>query len=150
MNKLKFLLNIYLVCFSIYLMSQNATHERDSLQIMNVMQMQENAWNSGNIDLFMEGYLKSNSVVFSGSNGPVYGWEETKKKYLKSYPNKKSMGNLSFKINSLNSVTNEVSLMIGEYFLKRSDDDSSGYFTLLWKKIDDKWFIVSDHTSAKQ
>ena len=114
------------------------------------MQMQENAWTSGNIDLFMEGYLKSNSVVFSGSNGPVYGWEETKKKYLKSYPNKKSMGNLSFKINSLNSVTNEVSLMIGEYYLKRSDDDSSGYFTLLWKKIDDKWFIVSDHTSAKQ
>ena len=79
----------------------------------------KNAWNSGNIDLFMEGYLKSNSVVF-GSNGPVYGWGRKTKKYLKSYPNKKSMGNLSFKINSLNSVTNEVSLMIGEYYLKRS------------------------------
>ena len=130
-----------------YLMSQNATHEKDSLQIMNVMQMQENAWNS-DIDLFMEGYLKSNSVVF-GSNGPVYGWGRNKKKILKSYPNKKSMGNLSFKINSLNSVTNEVSLMIGEYFLKGVMMIHLDIL-LLWKKIDGKWFIVSDHTSAKK
>jgi len=150
MNKLKFLLSLYFFCFSSYLMSQNAISEKDSLQIMSVMLEQEKAWNMGNIDLFMEGYLKSNSIVFSGSNGPVYGWEKTKEKYIKNYPNKKSMGILTFKINTLKSVTSKVSLLIGEYHLRRSDDDSYGYFTLLWKKIDGKWLIISDHTSAKQ
>ena len=38
--------------------------------------------------------------------------------------------------------------LIGEYYLKRSTEDSYGHFTLLWKKVDDNWLIVSDHTSA--
>ena len=31
----------------------------------------------------MEGYLKSQSLVFSGSSGPIYGWEATRNRYKK-------------------------------------------------------------------
>ena len=42
----------------------------------------------------------------------------------------------------------DIAFLIGEYYLTRSTENSNGYFTLFWKKIDNKWLIISDHTSA--
>ena len=150
MNLLKLFLLVSIFSFSCYLSSQHNIYEGDSLNIMKVMSMQEKAWNQGDIDSFMEGYLESDFLVFSGSNGPVYGWNDTKEKYKKSYPSKEIMGNLSFVVKNIKSISFDVALMIGEYQLKRSGGDSSGHFTLVWKKIDNKWLIVSDHTSSSK
>ena len=46
--------------------------KKDSLDIINVMQLQENAWNNGDIDLFMKGYIKSEDLVFSGKSCLLY------------------------------------------------------------------------------
>ena len=62
------------------------------------MKIQEIAWNNGDIDTFMEGYLKSEELVFSGKSGPVYGWDNTKKRYHISYPNTQVMGELKFTV----------------------------------------------------
>jgi len=115
---------------------------------MKVMSLQQDAWNKGDIDSFMQGYLKSDELVFSGKSGPVYGWENTKKRYYSSYPNTKIMGKLNFTIKKIRSLSSNSAYLIGEYYLKRSGEDSNGHFTLLWKKIDSNWLIVSDHTSA--
>ena len=37
--------------------------------------------------------------------------------------------------------------VIGKWSLARESKPISGYYTLLWKKINGKWLIVSDHTS---
>lgn len=128
--------------------SQNKIPVKDSLSIMKVMSFQQDAWNKGDIDSFMQGYLKSDELVFSGKSGPVYGWENTKKRYYSSYPNTKIMGKLNFTIKKIRSLSSNSAYLIGEYYLKRSGEDSNGHFTLLWKKIDSNWLIVSDHTSA--
>ena len=133
---------------SLNIFSQNKISVKDSLSIMNVMIFQQDAWNQGDIDSFMEGYLKSDELVFSGKSGPVYGWENTKNRYYSSYPNTKVMGKLNFTIKKIRSVSLNTAYLIGEYYLKRSGEDSWGHFTLLWKKIDSNWLIVSDHTSA--
>ena len=128
--------------------SQNKIPVKDSLSIMKVMNLQQDAWNKGDIDSFMQGYLKSDELVFSGKSGPVYGWENTKNRYYSSYPNTKVMGKLNFTIKKIRSLSLNTAYLIGEYYLKRSGEDSWGHFTLLWKKIDSNWLIVSDHTSA--
>ena len=128
--------------------SQNKIPVKDSLSIMKVMSLQQDAWNKGDIDSFMQGYLKSDELVFSGKSGPVYGWENTKKRYYSSYPNTNIMGKLNFTIKKIRSLSYNSAYLIGEYYLKRSGEDSNGHFTLLWKKIDSNWLIVSDHTSA--
>jgi hypothetical protein len=115
---------------------------------MNVMSLQEKAWNNGNIDSFMDGYIKSDELVFSGKNGPVYGWYNTKQRYYNSYPNTKIMGKLKFDVKKIRSISKNSAYLIGEYYLKRSIEDSYGHFTLIWKKINDKWLIISDHTSS--
>jgi ketosteroid isomerase-like protein len=115
---------------------------------MKVMKFQENAWNNGDIAAFMEGYLKSEELVFSGKSGPVYGWDNTKKRYYISYPNTQVMGKLKFTVKKIRLVSSNTAFLIGEYYLKRTTQDSNGHFTLLWKKVNNNWLIISDHTSA--
>ena len=71
--------------------------EKDSLKILNVLEQQRIAWNDNNINEFMKGYLKSDKLVFSGSNGPVFGRNFVKDRYLKTYSTKELMGDL-FKV----------------------------------------------------
>jgi len=152
MKKLVLLLFIPLLSFGQVsyddTMSIESVSAKDSIDIMKVMKFQENAWNSGDINSFMEGYIKSDELVFSGKSGPVYGWNETRNRYLKNYPDTQTMGQLKFTVNKIRSVSSDVAFLIGEYYLTRSTEDSYGHFTLFWKKINNKWIIISDHTSA--
>ena len=128
--------------------AQDLISVKDSLSIMKVMNLQQVAWNNGDIDSFMKGYLKSKELVFSGQSGPIYGWENTRKRYYSSYPNTQIMGKLNFTVKKIRLISLNSAYLIGEYYLKKSTEDSYGHFTLLWKKVDDNWLIVSDHTSA--
>ncbi len=56
------------------------------------------AWNRGDIDGYMLGYWKSDSLVFVGKTAPVYGWQSTLERYKKAYPGKAAMGELTFDI----------------------------------------------------
>ncbi len=135
---------LFIVFTSSY--SQNLK-EKDSLKILNVLEQQRIAWNDNNINKFMQGYLKSEKLVFSGSNGPVFGWNFVKDRYLKKYSTKELMGDLSFEINDLFLLTKKVAILLGKFNLQRKNEKLSGYFTLIFKKINGNWYIVSDHTS---
>lgn len=120
----------------------------DKTAILQVLKKQELSWNNGDIDLFMEGYWKSDSLVFIGKSGAKYGWNTTLNNYKKSYPTPEIMGKLSFEIQKLEMISTDMAFIIGKYTLVRKQDQPSGYFTLLWKKIGGKWYIISDHTSG--
>lgn len=130
------------------LQMQAQTFQKDSLALVSVLQAQEKAWNAYDIDTFMEGYWKSPNLVFCSSGGPVYGWNATKKRYKQAYDNQEKMGKLQFTILNVQALTNNVMQLIGRFQLSRKPKNTSGYFTLLWKRIDGEWKIVSDHTSA--
>jgi len=120
----------------------------DEKAILDVMAMQESAWSAGDLDTFMEGYWKSEDLVFVGRNGPQYGWQTTLDNYKKGYPDKSAMGKLKFEVVRMTRISDDAYSMIGMYTLIRAEDQPSGYFTLVWKKIKNKWLIVSDHTSG--
>lgn len=119
---------------------------KDKEEIINVMNQQELAWNEGDIEQFMEGYWKSDSLMFIGKNGIKYGWQTTLDNYIKSYPDRAAMGKLEFDILKL-EVNENSAYMLGKWKLLRKEDTPNGYFTLYWKKIDSKWVITIDHTS---
>ena len=137
---------IFLIITSTNSYSQSLK-EKDSLKILNVLEQQRIAWNDNDINEFMKGYLKSDKLVFSGSNGPVFGWNFVKDRYLKKYSTKELMGDLSFEINDLFLLTKKVAILLGKFNLQRKNEKLSGYFTLIFKKINGNWYIVSDHTS---
>ena len=144
---INFKLIIFLL-FTFFLKAQSKVSLEDSISISQILKYQENAWNEGDIDKFMEGYLKSDKIVFTGSNGSIYGWEETKKRYLNKYSNRTLMGSLNFSIIDFQKLSDNIIQMQGSFYLKRKIDDSKGFFSLIWKKEDEKWYIISDHTSV--
>lgn len=141
MKKISIVLFICLACTSVF--AQN----KDEKAIRDLMAAQVIAWNSGNIDAFMEGYWKSDSLLFVGSKGPTYGWQTTLENYKKRYPDTTVMGKLDFDILQVRLLSAENAFVLGKWHLARSIGDVGGYYTLLFRKIKGKWVIVADHTS---
>lgn len=116
-------------------------------EIEKVIAMQEQAWNEGNLEKFMEGYWNSDSLSFVGKNGVTYGWKATLANYKKGYPDKEAMGKLTFILLKKERLGPKSYMVLGKWHLKRTKDEVGGHFTLIWKKIKGKWVIISDHTS---
>ncbi|WPP50644.1 YybH family protein [Catalinimonas niigatensis] len=125
--------------------SENQSADQEAIK--SIMDNQVSCWNQGNLDCFMEGYLPSDSLMFIGKEGIVYGYQNTLDRYHKSYPDKDAMGTLSFNVIHLNRLSPAYYSMIGQWMLDRKEDDLQGYFTLLFKKINGQWFIIKDHSS---
>ena len=132
------------------LFSQKQVSQKDSLVIINILSKQQDDWNRGDIDTFMQGYLKSDKLVFSGASGPIYGWEETRNRYKKTYSDRQKMGKLKFGVLNIIGLSPNVIQLQGKYFLKRTIEDAQGYFTLNWIRNNNQWYIISDHTSASK
>ncbi len=114
--------------------------------IRKVLDLQVTAWNQGNLDEFMKGYWKSDSILFIGSK-ITSGWDSTLIRYKKGYPNLAAMGKLRFEILRMDFISVDSYLVTGKYFLARAKDNPSGIFTLLFRKKKGNWVIVYDHTS---
>ena len=99
--------------------------------IRNTMADQEVAWNKGNLEAFMEGYWKSDSLRFIGSKGLTYGWQQTLDNYKKGYPDADAMGQLKFTILSVEQMADNCAFVVGKWQLTRKKGDVSGHYTLL-------------------
>lgn len=115
--------------------------------IREVMRLQEDAWNKGDLKGFMEGYWNSAELLFIGSKGVSNGWQTTLENYQKSYPNPEAMGKLTFEILKVELVGKDGAWLVGKWALKREKDTPNGHFLLIWRKIKGKWYIIADHSS---
>ena len=118
----------------------------DEMAIRKVLSNQVAAWNSGNIEKFMEGYWISDSMMFIGKS-VTYGWHKTLDNYKKRYPDTTAMGKLSFNLLDFKPLSPVYYFVVGKWYLQRSIGNLEGYFTLLFKKIKGQWFITADHSS---
>ena len=130
----------------VYVLIPFALHSQAEEAIKAILMEQQEAWNKGDIPAFMEHYWQSAKLEFIGSSGPIYGWEATKERYLKTYPDQEAMGQLTFTIKNINRRSAKVYSVVGKFELARNSDDLSGYFLLVWQKIKGRWLIVSDCT----
>jgi ketosteroid isomerase-like protein len=115
--------------------------------IRNTLARQTAAWNSGNLQEFMNGYWQNDSLMFIGKSGITYGWTNTLNNYKKSYPDTAAMGKLHFDILSIKKLSGKYQHVVGKWFLTRSIGNVGGHFTLLFKKIHGIWQVVADHSS---
>ena len=142
MRKYIFLL---LACFVSSLLF--AQQNKDVKEITDLMNRQTVSWNKGNLDEFMTGYWKNDSLMFIGKSGLTYGYANALNNYKKNYDSADKMGKLFFEILKVKKLSAEYCWVLGKFFLKRSVGDVGGTYTLLFKKINGKWLIIADHTS---
>ncbi len=142
-RKLAVLLGCYFV-HSCFAWAQSAD---DRAAIQSIMDQQVRCWNAGDLDCFMEGYWRSDSLMFIGKTGITYGYDSTLANYRKRYPGRAAMGTLHFDLLSLEALSEEACFMVGRWSLQRSIGDLGGHFTLLFRRLGGQWRIVKDHSS---
>ena len=124
-----------------------ATAQKEEAQIRNLLAVQTEAWNRGNLEDFMQTYWKSDSLMFIGKNGIKWGWQATLDNYRKGYPDTAAMGKLSFDILVVKKLSPDYYYVVGKWMLRRTIGDLSGHYNLLLRKLNGRWVIVADHSS---
>ena len=132
---------------SFFLFTTASAQSKDELLIRNAMNEQLTAWNTGDIDRFMTTYWQSDSLKFIGKSGITYGWQKTLDNYKRNYPDTAAMGKLDFNLIEVKRLSVLYYSVVGKWHLARSIGDIQGHFTLLFKKVKNKWVIVMDHSS---
>lgn len=135
----------------IFILAFGQTHAQtasDRRAILAILNRQTADWNAGRVEAFMNGYWQSDSLTFVGKVGVTKGYEGTLASYKKRYPDRATMGTLKFDILKLEFQASGVAYVIGRWHLTRPQvGDVGGHYTLLWRKINRRWVIVSDHSS---
>lgn len=140
-------ISMLMILFFLLLNTLASAQSKNEIAIRKVLQTQENAWNSGQLEKFMQGYWKNDSLIFIGKSGITYGWQKTLDNYIKVYPDTAVMGQLTFTLFQLKPIAVDYYFVFGKWHLQRSIGNIEGYFTLLFKKISGRWLIVVDHSS---
>lgn len=141
----------YFIAFTvlfIFSCQSNPDSKQAKMDIARVIFDQQNAWNKGDIEGYMQGYIKSDSLRFASGGNVSYGWKTTLDRYEKGYPDKETMGELTFSNIDIEFISKDAALVFGKWELERSNDHPWGLFTLLFKRTENGWRIVHDHTSS--
>ncbi len=123
-----------------------ADNEQDVRQ---VLVDQAAAWNRGDVRGFMSFYWQSPHLRFGSGNSITYGFEPTQKRFLDKYNTPEKMGKLEYEILEVTRFDDNQVQLFGRWKLLRDHDKPNGLLTLNLKKIDNRWLIVSDHTSSE-
>ncbi|GLP97813.1 YybH family protein [Paraferrimonas sedimenticola] len=135
---------VLLVCL---ILSFGAKADDANQQIRVLLQTQVKAWNSGDIESFMEAFWADPRLRFISRGKVRYGWQSAYEAYLRNYPDRDAMGRLSFNIELIDLLNADQAIVVGRWQLVRKDDQPNGIFTLVLQRFDGGWRIIHDHTS---
>lgn len=140
-----------LVCFPAFAQQpQLTTIPKQELDIIKVILAQEAAWNRGDLEGFSEAYKNSPDTLFI-TNAVNRGFEGMLGAYKRDYPNKATMGTLSFSELEAHPLDERFAVVIGRYHLERGKKEggnADGLFSLVLEKTDKGWKIIVDHTTG--
>ena len=106
------------------------------------------AWNDGDLDAFMADYASATSTSFMTFDGPVYGPEQIRAGYAPAFGIDASRDSLRFEELRIRRLPPLIGLATGKYILHNNDQvTSTGWFTLVLRRVSDGWRIVHDHSS---
>jgi ketosteroid isomerase-like protein len=119
-------------------------------EIQSVLHAQQDAWNRGDIDAFMNGYARSPSTVFIAADEVRRGWETVRARYRQKYSDRTKMGTLRFSDVEIMPLSPDAAVVLGRWRLTRANDEPHGRFTLIFRRLPEGWRIVHDHTSGEK
>ena len=119
------------------------------------MDAQVAAWNRGDIDGFMQGYVDSPETTFIG-NTIARGYAPILARYHAAYRTRAEMGTLRFdelavRLLPCGDGRAEYAVVTGRFHLTRTQHGAAakdaGVFSLIWHRETGGWKILLDHTS---
>lgn len=126
----------------------NKLESKSIADIRAVLDSQSSAWNRGEVEGYMDGYVRSGNTVMVSGDNVTRGWQTITDRYKKNYNSREKMGTLTFSDLEINLLGSSTALVIGRWHLKRAADEPQGRFTLIFQKTKQGWRIIHDHTSS--
>lgn len=119
----------------------------DIKKIYGLMHQQELDWNEGNIDSFMKPYWHSDKLQFIVKKHIRKGYDLVLASYKRHYHSKELMGKLSFDNLEYQALDDAHTIyQVTGLWKVEAKDTSDGNFSLIFKKIDNDFKIIIDHT----
>ena len=103
------------------------------IEIQSILRAQQDAWNRGDIDAFMNGYARSPATAFVSGDEAKRGWQTVRKRYRQKYSDRAKMGTLSFSDVEINLLSSDAAVVLGRWRLERAKDRPHGRFTLIFR-----------------
>ncbi|HWO18283.1 MAG TPA: nuclear transport factor 2 family protein [Kofleriaceae bacterium] len=120
----------------------------DRTAITAVLDAQVAAWNRGDLAAYMDGYARTDDLIFTSGGKVRRGWQTTFDQYRKRYAqDPAAMGKLVFEIDRIDPVGADAAIVLGAWILTGSPHDGRGIFSLVLERRPEGWRIVHDHTS---
>jgi ketosteroid isomerase-like protein len=120
----------------------------DRAAIGKVLADQRDAWNRGDLDAFMAGYVHSDELVFTSGAKVRRGFAATRTRYRERYGKGGAMGELAFSELEIHPLGKGAAWVLGRWELTETPEAGRGIFTLVFVRHEGRWLIVHDHTSA--
>jgi beta-aspartyl-peptidase (threonine type) len=120
-------------------------------EVIAVARRQEAAWNRGDLAGYMsEGYLRSPEIAFFSGGEDTRGYQPVLERYSRRYATGEAeMGRVSFDRLEAVPLGEGWAMLRGRWALDfEREQDVGGLFTLVFRRTDEGWRIVHDHTSA--
>src|SRR5438445_7923039 len=157
---MKRLIYLWLIAFIGFVGARSlGAQNQDAIsEIQNILHAQQDAWNRGQIEEFMNGYWRSDQTVFVSGDEVTRGWQKVLDRYKKKYSDRSKMGTLTFSALEITPLSNDSAVVLGSWKLDRANDTPSqnaspartsgaagephGRFTLVFRRFPEGWRIV--------
>jgi uncharacterized protein (TIGR02246 family) len=113
-----------------------------------VLAEQADAWNRGDLEGFMEGYLRSPDLSYTAGGAVHRGWDQLLDRYRRAYGEGAAMGRLTFDDLEVHPLSPDAAWALGRWRLELAADTLGGAYTLVLREVDGEWKVVHDHTST--
>ena len=97
----------------------------------------------------MEGYERSDALVFTSGAQIRRGFDETLARYRARYVDTDGMGTLGLSVLEVRPLPPDAALVMGRYTLSDTPHAGGGLFTLVFQRGPSGWRVIHDHTSAE-
>lgn len=157
------LLSLALLAFSAWLIPSASAKEpsapaltvsyrstsKSAKEIAALVARQEKAWNKGDLDAFLNDYLRSSQVTYVSNGNVKRGYDAIREHYLQRYGNSKaSMGQLRLSDLEVTDIGDKHVLCIGKFTVfHHAHVPIYGRFSLIFVKSKGEWKIMYDHSS---
>jgi uncharacterized protein (TIGR02246 family) len=139
-------MNLPVIALMILAFQSNTAADAPSA-IRNVLNVQLQAWNRGDLAQFVTTY--ADDCTFVGKQ-ILHRRASVLARYRKAYPNRDAMGKLSFENLDIHQLDDHFAIVTGDWHLDRAATAGGpvgGVFSLVLQLRAGAWQIVLDHTS---
>lgn len=119
-------------------------------QVALMLEGSAEAWNRGDLEAFMSGYLRSPTTTYLGTSGLVGGWDAIRARYAPLFQAGSLRDSLRVEQISVRPLGDDYALATARYALFREGRvTSSGPFTLVLWRTAEGWKIVHDQSAPE-